>query len=389
MKKALLLSLSIVLTLQLQAQNLLTFAFEGKLISGTGVPNLIPSNFNDAGISSSTIGRTGLGISAFGGETMNCNGISIGTTEPVLTSYIEFRVTPLAGKIVTITGAQFAMIRSNGTGATGIVIRSSVDGFTSNLGGAINFANTNGNTFMVANQSFNLSNITSQVIFRIYPFGGIQSFGTWGIGGRTGDDLIVFGSSTDAVLPIDLVKFEAEKIKEKVKLVWLTASEFNNDKFILEKSLDAKNFEAIAEIEGAGTSKELNTYELIDHEPYSGTSYYRLTQVDLNGKSTSFEPISVNMKSGVLSLELGALSEEQGAGSGGQDLLPWKIYSPEDVMGVLIVYDMNGKEIFRDEIKLTQGYQQYNMPLVELNNGMHIASLMVGKEIVRKKVKLN
>lgn len=383
MKKIIInITLFLCVVTQANAQNLLTFNFEGRFVSGVGVPNLIPSNSNGSGVSTSTITRVGLGISPFGGEAMNCTGVPVGVTEPVLTSYIEFSVTPLAGKIISISGVEIAMIRSNGTGATGIVLRSSIDGFTSNLGGQINFANTVGNTFMVANQSFNLSNISSSITFRIYPFGGIQSFGTWGPGGRTGNDVVVLGSTTDAVLPIDLVKFEAEKLKDKVQLQWTTASEQNNEKFIIEKSIDAKNFEAFAEVQGAGNSKELNSYSIVDHEPHKGTSYYRLTQVDLNGKSTSYEPISVTMKNGELSMELGVKSGEQG-------LLTWKIYSPEDVMGVLIVHDINGKEIFRDEIKLTQGYQQYNMPLVELNNGMHIASLMVGKENVRKKIMIN
>ncbi len=378
------LTLLVSLAIQLQAQTLLTFAFEGRLVSGIGVPNLIPSTFNDAGISSSTIGRTGLGISAFGGETMNCNGVPVGTTEPVLTSYIEFRISPLAGKVINITGVEMAMIRSNGTGATGSVLRSSVDGFTTNLGGVINFANTIGNTFMVANQSFNLTNITSTVTFRVYPFGGVQSFGTWGIGGRAGSDLIVFGTSSDAVLPIDLVKFEAEKLNEKVKLVWLTASEFNNDKFILEKSMDAKNFEAFAEVEGTGTSKEFNTYEFVDHQPYSGTSYYRLTQVDLNGKSTAYEPISVNIKKAELSMKLGARSEEHAAGSGELGVINCVIFSPEVSTGTIILHDMNGRKIFSEEIKLTEGYQQYAIPNIQLQHQVYVLSLVSGKAAVRK-----
>ncbi len=362
---------------------LLTFSFEGRFVNGVGVPNQIPSNFNEPGITSSSISRNGLGVSPFGGEAMNCNAITVGTTSPVLTSYIEFKVTPQAGKQVTITGLEIAQLRSNGTGATRIVVRSNQDGFTSNLGGEINFANTNGNTFMVANLTFNLSNISSQIIFRIYPFGGIQTFGTWGIGGRAGNDLIVSGTSSDIVLPISLVKFTAEKIAEKVKIQWTTASEFNNDKFLLEKSIDGKSFEYVAEISGAGTSKELNRYEVIDNEPYKGTTYYRLTQTDFDGTTRSFEPVALSMEQGGLSMELVAGSLEPGTGSGG---ITFNVYSNTNSNASFYVYDMTGQTVHNMKLNLTEGYQTLSLNTNNVNSGMYIIQLSAGKEVIRKRV---
>jgi hypothetical protein len=359
------------------AQNLLTFSFEGRFVNGVGVPNFIPSNFNAPQISSSTISRTSLGISPFGGEAMNCNGISVGTTSPVLTSYIEFRVTPQSGKQVSITGMQLAQIRSNGTGATRIAVRSNLDGFTSNLGGEINFANTDGNISMLANLSFNLTNINSQIIFRIYPYGGLQTFGTWGLGGRAGDDVVVFGTASDIVLPINLVRFSADKHSEKAKISWTTASEFNNDKFLLEKSIDGKKYDYVAELSGAGNSKELNTYEVIDNEPHKGNSYYRLTQTDFDGQTHSFEPI-------VLSIEPGVLSMEQVAGSGEQ--MTFSVYSSSNSQASFYVYDMTGQTVHTIKLNLTEGYQTLSLNTNNVNSGMYIIQLSTGKEVVRKRV---
>jgi hypothetical protein len=366
------------------AQNLLSFSFEGRFVSGSGVPNFIPSNFNDAGITSSTIGRTGLGISPFGGEAMNCTGVSINTTEPVLTSYIEFRVTPQAGKKVSITGIEIAMLRSNGTGATKIVLRSSLDNFTSNLGGVIDFVNTTGNTNMVATQNFTMQDITSQIIFRVYPFAGIQNFGTWGIGGRTGNDLIVFGSSSDIVLPISLVKFSAEKVGEKVKIQWTTAAEINNEKFILDRSIDGENFETLHEITGAGNSKELNSYELVDHRPLKGTNYYRLTQVDFNGSSVSYAPIAVNIDHMGLSMTLGF--QMQGFPSNKQGNLTCSIYSPSDSYAKISIHNMQGKIVHVEKIILTKGYQSLPLITNDLETGMYLVYLDNGKEKVQLKV---
>jgi hypothetical protein len=62
--------------------------------------------------------------------------------------------------------------------------------------------------------------------------------------------------------------------------------EQNNKYFVVERSADGKNFTAIGRVAGAGNSdRELN-YQFIDVNPLSGTSYYRLQQVDIDGKST-------------------------------------------------------------------------------------------------------
>jgi hypothetical protein len=367
------------------AQNLLTFSFEGRFVSGTGVPNFIPSNFNDAGISSSTIGRTGLGISPFGGEAMNCNGVPL-STDPVLTSYIEFRVTPLAGKKVNITGIELAMLRSNGTGATKIVLRSNLDNFSTNLGGVIDFVNTNGNTSMVAIQNFSMQDITSQVIFRVYPHAGIQNFGTWGLGGRVGNDVIVFGSSSDIVLPISLVKFTAEKVAEKVKIQWTTAAEINNEKFVLDRSIDGENFETLYEITGAGNSKELNSYEQIDHRPFKGTNYYRLTQVDFNGSSVSYAPIAVNIDHMGLSMTLSF--QMQDISSNRQGNLTCSIYSPSDSYAKISIHNMQGKIVHAEKLLLTKGYQLLPLRTNDLETGMYLVYLDNGKEKVTLKILL-
>jgi hypothetical protein len=88
-------------------------------------------------------------------------------------------------------------------------------------------------------------------------------------------------------LPIELLFFKAELVNnERVELKWSTATELNNDYyFTIEKTRDGKNYEIIGTIQGAGTSKQKQDYTFLDNFPYSGTSYYRLKQTDLDGKS--------------------------------------------------------------------------------------------------------
>lgn len=90
----------------------------------------------------------------------------------------------------------------------------------------------------------------------------------------------------NAALPIELTYFEAELINEEVQLSWETVTEINNDYFIVERSVDAENWEYIGEVKGAGNSVENIQYNLIDEKPLKGTSYYRLKQTDFDFNHT-------------------------------------------------------------------------------------------------------
>lgn len=97
-------------------------------------------------------------------------------------------------------------------------------------------------------------------------------------------------------LPIELTSFEASATPSNyVQLDWVTASEVNNDYFVIERSKEGDDFEIIDTISGAGNSSESISYTYIDKSPYNGTSYYRLKQVDFDGESEIFDPISIKM----------------------------------------------------------------------------------------------
>lgn len=87
-------------------------------------------------------------------------------------------------------------------------------------------------------------------------------------------------------LPIELLTFDAKPKMNKVELNWETATENNNSYFTIERSANAVDYSVLAVISGAGTSLVPNTYSKIDHNPYVGTSYYRLKQTDYDGNYT-------------------------------------------------------------------------------------------------------
>ncbi|MBS1982518.1 MAG: T9SS type A sorting domain-containing protein, partial [Bacteroidetes bacterium] len=94
-------------------------------------------------------------------------------------------------------------------------------------------------------------------------------------------------------LPIELLNFTGKFMDGTVQLDWTTASELNNNFFTVEKSINGKDFIAVAKVMGAGTKHTSTDYHAVDYQPYNGLSYYRLRQTDFDGKSTTSEVISV------------------------------------------------------------------------------------------------
>jgi hypothetical protein len=105
----------------------------------------------------------------------------------------------------------------------------------------------------------------------------------------------ISSSGSFAPLPIELVSFQANcKDDNTVAVTWVTASEHNTSHYVVEKSRDGITWSVLGQTAAAGNSTELLTYEMIDSEKASGTTYYRLTQFDNDGVFEVFDPVSVN-----------------------------------------------------------------------------------------------
>lgn len=85
-------------------------------------------------------------------------------------------------------------------------------------------------------------------------------------------------------LPVELLSFELEAAEAGVVAKWATASESNNSYFDVERSADGIEWKSLGKVEGAGNSIEKLNYTFTDQTPLSGVSYYRLKQVDFDGK---------------------------------------------------------------------------------------------------------
>lgn len=98
-----------------------------------------------------------------------------------------------------------------------------------------------------------------------------------------------YQSATDPTLPVSLTSFNAAKTQKGVQLNWQTASEQNNQYFDILRSTDEKDFISIGTVKGSGTVSELKNYVFADNSPVNGYNYYKLKQVDGDGKATVYD----------------------------------------------------------------------------------------------------
>ena len=96
-------------------------------------------------------------------------------------------------------------------------------------------------------------------------------------------------------LPVQIVAFNGKYSRGISTLDWNTSQEVNSKEFELQRSFDGRNFEKIASIAGAGNSAIAKSYQYQDAVSGYDYVYYRLRQVDNDGKSGLSNIVRLNM----------------------------------------------------------------------------------------------
>lgn len=103
-----------------------------------------------------------------------------------------------------------------------------------------------------------------------------------------------FRFRTQSTLPVELTSFNANCTENATTINWQTASEHNSAYFDIEKSRDGTTWNVIKTVDAAGNSTSTIDYSTIDSEKAMDVVYYRLNQVDIDGASKIYGPISVS-----------------------------------------------------------------------------------------------
>ena len=116
---------------------------------------------------------------------------------------------------------------------------------------------------------------------------------TIAIDGNAGANCTYDISATNTYpLPVELINFDCEWEGGDIKLSWVSASELNNSHYIIDHSTNGYDWDVTNIISGAGSSTSVIVYSVIHYDPVIGNNYYRLTQVDFDGKQKVFNTVS-------------------------------------------------------------------------------------------------
>ena len=142
-------------------------------------------------------------------------------------------------------------------------------------------------------------------------------------------------------LPVTFTDFSGETAGGVNILRWGTATELNNDRFVLERSADGETFQTIGEVVGAGTKVTPSSYSFSDKNPMTGKNYYRLKQVDFD-KASAYHPrvVLLNVEEGTTPMSVSLYPNPTTSG-----LFHVRISNGNGSAAVVRVSDLSGRII--------------------------------------------
>ncbi len=171
-----------------------------------------------------------------------------------------------------------------------------------------------------------------------------------------------------AVLPVELLTFTGSCNNGYADLAWETASEINNDYFLLQNSSDASNWIDVATITGAGNSNSLTGYQYTDNNPFNGINYYRLKQVDYDGEFVYSETIIINCNSEITNI---CLYPNPASG-----YLSFSFKTPhKSRLGIVMVNSL-GQQVWQSSYDIDNGDSIINTDVSSLSDGMYLVKVV-------------
>ncbi|GEO03481.1 hypothetical protein AAE02nite_11450 [Adhaeribacter aerolatus] len=202
----------------------------------------------------------------------------------------------------------------------------------------------------------------------------ISAFSTWTAADR----------DPSMVLPVSLIAFKATKQKQDVLLTWETATEKNAAGMEIEVSTDAKNYRTLGFVAATGINTNMRQqYQFTDTEnDKAGTRYYRLKQLDIDGKFTYYGPKTVTFNEPVAASLVAYPNPSNGT-------FALSLQANEAALMQLEVRNISGQSVFSTQQQLNKGGNNVPVALpagtkpgvyvlsARYNNALHTQKLVV------------
>ncbi len=168
-------------------------------------------------------------------------------------------------------------------------------------------------------------------------------------------------------LPATVTNFSGLKLESADQLSWTTSSEQNNAFFNLQHSTDGSNFTTLAKVNSKaqnGNSSVALNYSSINSKPSLGHNYYRLQQVDMDGK--------VSVHAQIVDLIWGATGSTVSIyPNPTTDILNIDLYAVNDQNTTVKLLDMSGRVIKQIQAKSAVGMNNIKLSMGEIASGVY------------------
>ncbi|MCB0835431.1 MAG: T9SS type A sorting domain-containing protein [Bacteroidetes bacterium] len=181
-------------------------------------------------------------------------------------------------------------------------------------------------------------------------------------------EILITKDTTNVLLPVKISQFEGQYKEGSNWLFWETELEQNHDYFEIQKSEDGEMYVSLSQVSGQGNSQETQKYSFEDSNPKPGITYYQLKSVDINGRSSFSEIISVVRP--IQSLEIDDISMVNSTGK-----LQVIFSIAESGVTSLRMLDLTGKQIYKTQQLLQKGSYEWLVPTHQFPTGVYLLQM--------------
>lgn len=186
------------------------------------------------------------------------------------------------------------------------------------------------------------------------------------------DDIVFSTCPSGGPLPVEFLNVTARQKNNQVAINWSTSSEIMNKYYDVEKSIDGgSNWTLVATQKTDGNSAIVKKYDAYDLRPVPGFNYYRIKQVDIDGKYKYSTTVNVKItieKTSALVL-----------GNPFTRDIPIEFLSKGNQSVFLTLYDLTGKRVAADKWNIPKGSSRKVFDkATNIKKGMYILNITDG-----------
>ena len=101
-------------------------------------------------------------------------------------------------------------------------------------------------------------------------------------------------ATQEVTAALQITQTAIELNHKQVAITWMTQGENDLDLFVVQRSLDGKQWEQLVAIAATNNTTQQQIYQTTDSQPYEGTTYYRVGQLDYDGQERYAPAAEIN-----------------------------------------------------------------------------------------------